>query len=340
MKGRPLRFAGSVLVGWTMLRIGMIWIATGSLPEAIERGVPLPMPRLANHARPPAPRPIASAPHAPTPRPGERAGPPARTQVAGHAVTEDSIDPRRQRLALAAMTTFGSAHAIDNTTGPPISGPMPRLPPPPDRWRASGWVFYRPGSGGPFRAGLASLGGSQAGMRTTYLLDSESRLSLSLRAASPLSTSGAEVMTGLAWKPFDAPVTLLAEQRFGLDHQRGGPSIALVGGQGPAPVGHGLQLDSYGEVGVIARDRADYFAGGAVRVTRQVATIGARPVLLGLGGWGGIQRGARRLDIGPALTTALPVAGGNARLSLEWRRRVAGNADPGSGLALTLGADF
>ena len=61
---------------------------------------------------------------------------------------------------------------------------------------------------------------------------------------------------------------------------------------------------------------------------------------LGLGAWGAAQRGASRVDAGPWLSTALPVAGRSLRLSLEWRQRLAGRATPSSGPALTIGTDF
>ena len=201
-------------------------------------------------------------------------------------------------------------------------------------------MFYRPGSTGAFRAGLPSLGGSQAGVRVVYTLDKAAGLGLSLRAASPLSASGAEAMAGIAWQPPDLPVTLLAEQRFGLDHQGSGPSLSLVGGTGPKPVAPGITAESYGEVGVVFRHKADYFAGASLRLGHKIAQVDGHSISLGTGAWGGIQRGTRRLDIGPSLATDLALGGRHARLSLEWRQRVAGNAAPGSGLALTLGADF
>jgi hypothetical protein len=55
---------------------------------------------------------------------------------------------------------------------------------------------------------------------------------------------------------------------------------------------------------------------------------------------GGAQPGISRLDIGPEIQVRLPLPQGGARLSVEWRERVAGDALPGSGLAITLGADF
>ncbi|VVT20968.1 hypothetical protein SPHINGO361_150133 [Sphingomonas sp. EC-HK361] len=60
----------------------------------------------------------------------------------------------------------------------------------------------------------------------------------------------------------------------------------------------------------------------------------------GLGAWGGAQREASRLDIGPSIVALVPVGRQRARLTIDWRQRVAGNARPGSGLALTIGADF
>ncbi|MDF7777793.1 hypothetical protein P1X14_21235, partial [Sphingomonas sp. AOB5] len=65
-------------------------------------------------------------------------------------------------------------------------------------------------------------------------------------------------------------------------------------------------------------------------------------VRLSLGGgiWGAAQRDAQRLDIGPSAALAVPVAGQNLRIALDWRQRVAGDARPGSGLALTIGSDF
>jgi hypothetical protein len=61
---------------------------------------------------------------------------------------------------------------------------------------------------------------------------------------------------------------------------------------------------------------------------------------LGVALSGGAQPGVSRLDIGPQLQIRLPLPQGGARLSVEWRERIAGDAKPGSGLAITLAADF
>jgi hypothetical protein len=52
-------------------------------------------------------------------------------------------------------------------------------------------------------------------------------------------------------------------------------------------------------------------------------------------------RGAARLgDIGPSASLRFPLDGGSARLAIDYRHRIAGNAAPASGVALTLSAGF
>lgn len=52
------------------------------------------------------------------------------------------------------------------------------------------------------------------------------------------------------------------------------------------------------------------------------------------------QPSARRIDFGPRATLHLPRLSKGARVALDWRESVAGNARPGSGVALTLAAGF
>jgi len=62
---------------------------------------------------------------------------------------------------------------------------------------------------------------------------------------------------------------------------------------------------------------------------------------VGGGVWGGAQKGAARLDIGPSATMTIGLGeSAAARLGLDWRFRVAGDAAPASGPALTLSAGF
>jgi hypothetical protein len=339
--GRPLRFLGLSLAGWIGLRAVMLWPHVASVPD-LARAL---MPGLTVRAVLP---PLAQLPmmtvtaHAPL----------ALWIPSPHAATARSArhrDPDRLALALLGFAQFGPPDdAAPEPAAPPLLAGLPRpVRPPlaprtaaPSRWSGSFWLVSR-GGGGVTSAPLGGqLGGSQAGLRLAYLLDRKHRIAAMARVTSPLGSGLREAAVGLEWQPTRLPVRIVAEQRFALNAGKGGPAITLVGGFGPLPIGGGFRLESYAQAGAIHRDRTEGFVDGAARISHPVMTLGAIPFDLGAGLWGGAQRGAARLDVGPSITATLPIAGRQARLSLDWRERVAGQARPGSGVALTLGADF
>jgi hypothetical protein len=67
-----------------------------------------------------------------------------------------------------------------------------------------------------------------------------------------------------------------------------------------------------------------------MRVEQVVSRLGAANLRVGVGAWGGAQNGVNRLDVGPL---RLSWFGGHtgARLAVDWRVRVEGNAQPTSG---------
>lgn len=364
--GRPLRFLVVVTGLWVGGRIVMLWpiheppqatkgarapsgspvIADkagggrGSLPPFFPNLDPViladstatvtgaPEPQAAVFFRTSAPLPTAITP------------PPARS-------------PARIMLALLALSRFGASTAQpDNAVA--LSMPKRALAPGVDRvawasgaassrWSASGWLVWR-GGGVDATQGLApqpALGGSQAGFRIGYAVDTGRRLSVFGRFSAPLSAPGRELAIGADWRPTALPVRIIVEQRIGLDSSaRGGPTLSLVGGIGPVSVRDRLSFEAYGQAGIIARDGGVGFADGSLRLHRHVAHVGTADVTVGGGSWGGIQPGVTRLDLGPILGVDVPVARRTLRLSLDWRERVIGNARPASGLALTLGTDF
>jgi len=85
--------------------------------------------------------------------------------------------------------------------------------------------------------------------------------------------------------------------------------------------------------GVVGLSSRDPFVDGSFTATRPVF----RNYALGFGVWGGAQPGAYRVDAGPRLSMKVR---NNIRIHADWRQRLAGKADPGSGPALTLAADF
>ncbi len=60
----------------------------------------------------------------------------------------------------------------------------------------------------------------------------------------------------------------------------------------------------------------------------------------GAGLCGGGQSGVFSIDVGPTVRTDIAIARTNLRLSADWRIRIAGDAAPASGPAMTLSTSF
>jgi hypothetical protein len=205
-----------------------------------------------------------------------------------------------------------------------------------DRMQLSGWALWR---GGPGTASLASggtLGGSQAGARLTYAVDP--RIAASLRTTTPIGgSSGGEVAAGVRLTPFPSlPLAVTAERRQAIGRFSTGRSdfaLFAEGGVYQKPLGWNLLLDGYAQAGVVGIRSHDFFADGGLAVSRPVwGRFSA-----GMGVWGGYQPGLYRVDAGPRISIRVRP---NVSLHLDWRQRLAGAAEPGSGPAVTLGANF
>lgn len=226
---------------------------------------------------------------------------------------------------------------------PPVADLAPFRPAAPpqsdDRWSGSAWLFARRG-GAPSLSDGRVLGGNQLGARFAYRLnrDAARPIALSGRFYAPLSTpSASEAAVGIAWRPMaQVPVEILAERREALgDDGRSAFSLMAYGGVSERRVGP-ARLDGYLQAGVVGLKSRDLFADGSMQLTLPLDRR-AR-VKAGLGVWGAAQPGVSRLDVGPHISMRLSRL--RARLAAEWRVRVAGNAAPASGPALTLSADF
>lgn len=334
-RGRPLRFVGAVLGGWVGLRVVLLWPQLDP-PAPVLRAI--------------APAPVALVPRAsPTPPAAVRHGwvglaELPRPRVAAGAAYRRSADPTRVALALLGLVRFGDPAPVDEprATLPGLPRPIPLAPPEraPSRWSGSAWLVAR-GGAGVAPGGLGGqLGGSQAGARLAYLVDRKHRIALAARVTSPLGRGLREAALGVEWQPTRLPVRLVAEQRFAIDGGKSGPALGVVGGVGPVTLPHDFRLEAYGQAGVIRRATTEPYADGAARIAHPFAAVGGVRVDLGAGAWGGAQRGAARLDLGPSLGISLPIGKQRVRATLDWRQRVAGDARPGSGAALTLGTDF
>ncbi|GAA4051422.1 hypothetical protein GCM10022213_24580 [Parerythrobacter jejuensis] len=108
----------------------------------------------------------------------------------------------------------------------------------------------------------------------------------------------------------------------------------------PKALPAGLRAEAYAQAGYVGGRFATGFADGQVRVDRSLAEFDLGELRAGAGAWGGAQKGAERVDIGPTASMQVEIAGMPARVAVDYRMRVAGNAVPGSGVALTVTTGF
>jgi len=254
---------------------------------------------------------------------------------------------RQQAPQLKTMTTTSPERA---GPAPPLPGleevPAARSSARRDSWSLAAFALYRPDSGAGGLLPNGQLGGSQAGIRVQRRLFSPNRrldVSLNFRASAPLETPlGKEVGVGLAVRlKGRVPVELIAERRIGID--RGGRDAyagLVTGGFDDLRLPGRILLSGYAQAGIVGLKRRDGFADGAIRAEHDLLRINGVGVRVGAGISGGVQPGISRLDISPGAALRFRIGKAGARLGGEWRNRIAGNARPGSGPAVTLGLDY
>ena len=244
--------------------------------------------------------------------------------------------PQLDEWPLSRMAAASMPARRSSTTSPQQSQPQALLKARLDRLQLSAWALLR---GRPGPASLSTggtLGGSQAGARLTYYVTP--MFAASLRSSTPVGGArGGEIAAGLRVTPFRSiPISLTAERRQAIGNTGGGRSafaMFIEGGVYQRPMPWGFELDAYAQAGMVGARRRDLFADGGLTMTRPLFGRYAA----GFGMWGGIQPGIYRLDMGPRVSMRVR---NTMRVHLDWRQRVVGNAEPGSGPALTLAADF
>ena len=239
---------------------------------------------------------------------------------------------------LAHLATFGWMQRSSEVVTPGQS--VPALPGNKvDRLQLAMWAYLRsPQVVSAPRPSLATggmLGGSQAGARLFYNFNRQ--IAAVLRFSSDVGRRGGEAALGIRVQPLQSvPVWITAERRQAIGKYGDGRSAFAAfaeGGVYDRRVGGGFMLDAYAQGGVVGLKRRDLFADAGLTVTRPVY----KRFSAGLGVWGGAQPGVYRVDVGPRVTMRVR---NNIRVHFDYRQRVAGNALPGSGPAVTLAGDF
>lgn len=348
IRAAPLRFLAAVLVGWIGFRL--IALAPNGSGQALPDSAVLAS-RTPSGSR--------SAEAVATALQVRHLAPATRFAIGPGSLPEAPGGERpsatRASLAAAALSTLPDVPVLAPAlSSPPLAdrrptpfvGAAPRLPAQTplawsrtSRWSGSAWLFVRPAGGqGVELAPGGVLGGSQAGGRLGYRINHDARrpLALSGRAYLPLDRpAGAEASVGLDWRPLaSVPIHVLAERRERIGREgRSDFALSLYGG-GERRLA-GIRLEAYGQAGVVGVKERDLFADGLARASFRIG-----PVEAGIGLWGGAQPEAARLDLGPQASVQLPAAGLRLRAAAEWRIRIAGDAAPGSGPAVTLSSGF
>lgn len=370
----PLRFLLLALVGWAGIRSATLGVVPGAelftpararpaLPPIVATVFP-PLEPVSSHPAPAAapfgypgqggltPLPAAMPVYYYYPVPAASSRPaaePLRPRQAGYSLLPEPAPlfySPVPHLDEWPISRIASASPPLRPGGAPLPGAAPIQPGRLDRLQLSAWALLRGAPGAGSLATSGTLGGSQAGARLSYALDR--RLALSLRSSSPVGGArGGEVAAGLRVTPIPAiPVAITAERRQAIGRHGGRSAFALFaeGGVYQRPLPWDLSLDAYAQAGVVGLRRRDLFIDGGLSVTRPLLgpmSLRGRPFFgglsAGIGVWGGAQPGLSRLDAGPRVSLNMRR---NIRVHLDWRQRLAGNAEPGSGPAVTLAGDF
>lgn len=355
-RGQPVVALLLLIGGWVAVR-AIVWTLDISASAATDR--PPVFAKAATAMAPAAAAPIeAERPTAVAP--GRRLAS-ARTHAFGVAMTRRTIGtlpaPHEQAPARLAAPQPAASAVIADSLGRQETSPPPGVPARaifvpsvmPSRWSGDAWLLVRRGGAARSTAGFApaTYGASQAGAVIRYRLDpaSEHRPSAYLRGSAALDGfREEEVALGLSARPVAGlPVVAAAEAR--VNRQAAGthvrPAAFVYTELPPVKLPLGARAEIYGQAGYVGGNFATAFADGQVRADRPVVRLGDAELRAGGGVWGGAQKGTSRLDVGPSATLNLPIGrSAGARLEVDWRFRVSGNAQPRSGPTVTVAAGF
>lgn len=338
----------------------MCWIGVRSLlfevPADWGRGLSPQRPfveRIAQALGPvPARRAAPVAPDGPAPLLARIVVPPIatatlRTPASPRAQVGDIVAPRAG-VSAPPRATFPLQAAVPRPArieqSSAIAAPEIRTA---NRWSGEVWLFAREDARG-LNAGastLPSYGGSQAGAQLRYaLVASRYRPTAYLRAVRALAVPDeSDLAGGISIRPVPGlPIAAHGELRL---QRRGAattvaPAAFLSAGVDDVPLAAGMTARGFVQGGYIAGREGTAFADGSAIVERTLVRGGDSTLAGGLGLWGGAQRGASRLDFGPSASTRITLGARTIRVSADYRRRIAGDATPADGAAVTVIAGF
>ena len=361
-RGQPLLVLTTLLIAWVAARASL-WQSPFAVPEAAAGIVRTVRSAIRAAGRQPEALPREFLPGIEL---GDRSRSPATTStVRTNAIAlrdvalplafegigpTESIAPLSPNMAISQLRMKAP---VATRSGPatPLAAPMPvalqrRADKPAPRWSADAWLLFRQDTANSAVASRPSYGRSQAGAVIRYSLAAASPLrpQVYLRASAALAGArDREVAAGISARPVPGlPVRLAVEARLGeaSDRTRVRPAAFVVTELPTLRLPLGIRAEVYGQAGYVGGDFATAFADGQARLDRRIFRRGDAELRVGAGVWGGAQEGASRIDTGPTAAFSFRLAGVSGRVAADYRFRVAGDAAPASGPALTLSAGF
>lgn len=222
------------------------------------------------------------------------------------------------------------------------------------RWRMEAYSFLRSDGAALVPADRPLLGGGQSGARIGYTVHPLADRPLELFARFNITQDwfafddgNAQAAFGAAWYPLGRKAPSISAERIvaGGRNSRNTWAGRIAGGAAHvANVKIPFDLSVYAEAGIAGLQRGDLFAGGQAYVLWPLMEANRTRATLGTGIWASVQDGGTtslsRLELGPSAQMTHRIGDGAIELRAEYRVRVAGNVEPGSGPSLTLATRF
>lgn len=240
----------------------------------------------------------------------------------------------------------GRSKTLDNAIHsgwPTAAVPIPHVPGA-RRLNFYAYNFWRAGALHNRAAPAAQYGGSQSGLIATYRLTSLDQPDLAALvrvAASPRQSQNQppenEVAIGLRWRPIkELPVTVSAERRLRIN-SADQTVLYVAGSLDKLSLDNNIAARGFVQAGIVPGKNPNIFYDANLRLEHKLLRTPKAELHFGTGIWSGGQRGASRIDVGPSIGMNLSK---RIDISADWRFRVAGNARPGNGPAVTISTGF
>jgi hypothetical protein len=231
----------------------------------------------------------------------------------------------------------------------PSAPPPLYLPTPPKHapFNVYAYSFWRHGAVQAGQLGNGQYGGSQSAalIEIPVLRYRDAQDTSQLAVIGRLSTSHSKIResewaAGVQWQPIRSiPARMSIERRF----RRDAPdTIAayLAGGHAGSKLPLAFTLDGYGQAGFVSGKDAGAFVDVQLATHRPLVSQAGTQLSAGGGIWAGGQGDIIRLDVGPSVRALLSAGPARLRIDASWRFRIAGDAQPGNGPAVTLSTSF